>query len=61
MSARKIKTAKRSPRRKGAKAPALTPGPTRAQQAARRRLVAASGVKITKGMREKLLREHMEA
>ena len=59
MSARKTKPAKRSPRRKSAKVPASAPGPTRAQQAARARIVASSGVTITKASRDKLLRELM--
>jgi hypothetical protein len=57
MSARKTKAAKRSPRRNGAKAAARPTGPTRAQQAARARILARSGVTITKEMLDELRRE----
>jgi hypothetical protein len=60
MSARKTKAARAPARRKSAKVPARAPGPTRAQQAARRRIIAASGVVITRESREKLRRELRE-
>ena len=60
MSARKTRAAKAPARRKSAKVPARAPGPTRAQQAARRRIIAASGVVITSESRETLRRELRE-
>ena len=57
MSARKTKPAKRTPKRKSAKVSARAPGPTRAQQAARARIVANSGIIITEEMMDELRRE----
>jgi len=61
MSARKTKAAKRTPKRKSAKAAAGAPGPTRAQQAARAQIVAESGVIITQAMVDEAFRKHMNA
>ena len=58
MSARKTtKVASGKPRRNGAKATRRSTGPTRAQQAAWARIIAASGVVITEELLDELRRE----
>jgi hypothetical protein len=59
VSARKTNAAKRTSKRRGAKSAQRAPGPTKAQLAARERIVARSGITITQKMLDDALREFL--